>query len=391
MKHKLIFLFAIFCILCKSQGEFIPNIDRTTGSFTNTGTALSNVTWVYPDDRAFDENTGTYIFPSAQNNSLISVSMASGLVIASPPINHISQFQFNKQTNKLHGLVKVNGNNTKNFVVINPATAAFTVIGNPIPGSALWQGCYSAMDNANNIYTFLDPTNILYSLNAYTGSVIASPTIALNTGENIYNIEFDNSTGKLYGILRNNNTSTFYLCLINKLTGAVTTIGPGSTIGSGNGSGAIDENSQEYMFLSSTGYSLTTFNMVTGSPVYNSVISSPNCTNFSSLKYDNANNKLYCIYWKTASTGLSGNNNTLVNLQVYPNPNNGHFKFKIDFNIKHGQFVLLNSIGQQVFVQEITQGENTVNTSGLASGLYNYLLLSDKQNIKQGKIVLYKE
>jgi hypothetical protein len=180
------------------------------------------------------------------------------------------------------------------------------------------------------------------------------------------------------------------LCVINKLTGAIATIGPGSTVGMGNGSCAIDETSQQYMFLSTTGFTLTTFDMATGSPIYSSVLSSPDCINFSSLKYDNVNNKLYCIYWKTVSTDLSNNTTVPVNLQVYPNPNNGHFKFKIDCNIKHGQFVLFNSLGQKVHDQEITQGENTVDAFGFASGLYKYLLLSDIQIIRQGKIVVDK-
>lgn len=314
--------------------------------------------------------------------------MANGSVIASPPINNIWQLQFNKLTNKLHGLQQVNANNTKNFVLVNPATAAYTVIGNPITGSSLWQGCFSAMDNANNIYTFLDPTNTLYSLNALTGSIVASPTIVLNAGETIFNMEFDNSTGKLYGILHNSNTSVFYLCLINKLTGVVTTIGPGSTIGTGSGSGAIDEAAQQYMFLSTSGYSLTTFNLATGNPVFNSVINSPNCINFSSLKYDNTQGKLYCIYWQTIGVGLSNYDSNSTNLFVYPNPNNGSFKIQSDRDIKDGQLILINFLGQKVYEQKIIDGTNEIKANGLQRGLYNYIILSHNQTLKNGKLII---
>lgn len=301
MKNKIILVFTVLAGLLKGQAEFVPVIDRATGSFTSIGPGLANVTWVYPDERTFNENTGTYIFLCSQTDRLISVDVSTGSVVTSPTIASISKLQFNKLSNKLHGLQQVNANNTKNFLVIDPATAAYTVIGNPLPGSSLFQGCFSAMDNVNNVYTFLDPNNTLYSLNALTGVVVTSPTLALSPGQFIYNMEFDNSTGQLYGILRDNPTSTSYLCLINRQTGVVTTIGPGSPVGAGSGSGAIDESAQQYMFLSSVGYSLTTFNMATGSPVFNSVVSAPNCINFSSLKYDNVQAKLYCIYWGTTS------------------------------------------------------------------------------------------
>lgn len=297
MKNSIIIALTVLAGLLKGQSEFVPQVNRATGSFTSFGSGLANVTWVYPDERTFNENTGTYIFLCAQPDRLISVNVTTGSVVTSPTITGISKLQFNRLTNKLHGLQQVNANNTKNFLVINPATAAYTVIGSPLPGSSLFQGCFSAMDNVNNKYSFLDPNNTLYTLNALTGSVIASPTLALSPGQFIFNMEFDNVTGQLYGILRNNPTSTTYLCIINRQTGAVTTLGSGSPVGAGSGSGAIDEATQQYMFLSTVGYSLTTFNMATGNPVFNSVVSSPNNINFSSLKYDNIQAKLYCIYW----------------------------------------------------------------------------------------------
>ena len=49
---------------------------------------------------------------------------------------------------------------------------------------------------------------------------------------------------------------------------------------------------------------------------------------------------------------------------------------------------LLNSIGQKVFEQKITEGTNTINTNALAKGLYNCILLRDKIKIGNNKMVV---
>jgi hypothetical protein len=73
---------------------------------------------------------------------------------------------------------------------------------------------------------------------------------------------------------------------------------------------------------------------------------------------------------------------------IYPNPNYGVFKIQIENEIKNGQIILINSIGQNVYEQTVRQGINNINTTELSSGLYNYILLSDKQKIIYGKLVV---
>jgi hypothetical protein len=74
--------------------------------------------------------------------------------------------------------------------------------------------------------------------------------------------------------------------------------------------------------------------------------------------------------------------------KFYPNPNNGSFKLKIDSEINKGDFVLMNSLGQKVHEQKISQGENLINSTGLAKGLYHYLILENKIQISEGKIAI---
>jgi len=78
--------------------------------------------------------------------------------------------------------------------------------------------------------------------------------------------------------------------------------------------------------------------------------------------------------------------NNLVN--IFPNPSKGSFKIQIDSDIKSGQLILLNSLGQYIFEQKIIQGTNEIKINGLPTGLYNYILLSDNQAIKNGKLTI---
>lgn len=74
--------------------------------------------------------------------------------------------------------------------------------------------------------------------------------------------------------------------------------------------------------------------------------------------------------------------------KISPNPNNGSFKLQIDNEFQNGELILMNSLGQKVHEQKIIQGENNIKTNGLAKGLYHYMLLENKQQINNGKIVI---
>lgn len=76
------------------------------------------------------------------------------------------------------------------------------------------------------------------------------------------------------------------------------------------------------------------------------------------------------------------------NLAIYPNPNNGLFYLKIDSEIKNGQLILINIIGQKVYEQKLIQGSNEIKTNGLPMGLYNYILLQGNQTVKTGKLTI---
>lgn len=73
---------------------------------------------------------------------------------------------------------------------------------------------------------------------------------------------------------------------------------------------------------------------------------------------------------------------------LFPNPNNGSFTLKIGNEIKNGELMIINSIGQKVFEQKIVTGINPINIKSISAGLYQYVLLQDSQRIFHGKFVM---
>jgi hypothetical protein len=300
---KLLLVFVMlnmFQHLSIAQGEFIIEIDRTDGSFIKTGPAITDVLTVYPDDRTYDENTGTFYFTSATlTHSILSIDVSDGSIVNNPLINNIKAFQFDNSTNILYALQNDNVNNLKNFISIDPATGNYSQIGNSIPGSSMFSGGYSAYNEVNHTYVFLNPPNILYSINATNGSILSNPAWVLAQEEYIVNFTFDNSTGILYGILNDNILHQYFLCIINPATGTNTRIGPGTTFGTGNGSVAIDEANQQFIYMySDGGFKISTFDISTGMVLYNATLPLDfPADNAHGLEYDNIQGKLYSIHW----------------------------------------------------------------------------------------------
>jgi hypothetical protein len=257
-----------------SQGEFVVEINRITGAFIKTGPAIAGITWIYPDDRTYNENTETFIFPSSEiNHSLYSINLSNGTIVSNPPIQNIYAFQFDNASNILYGLESNDVDDVKYIVSINPVNGIYSRIGNPMPSSLHYSGNFSTFNKINHTFIFLAPPNILYSIN---GNIISSPVLPLALEESIINFSLDNSTEILYGLLLDNDIGKFFFVKINPLAGSVTKIGSGTTLGSGGGSSVIDEDNQQYIYMYSSedagGYAITTMNIATGNVIYNTLI-----------------------------------------------------------------------------------------------------------------------
>lgn len=110
---------------------------------------------------------------------------------------------------------------------------------------------------------------------------------------------------------------------------------------------------------------------------------------FGSTTFNKGNNYYSPFLVKLANAvGVEENYTHKNNMSIFPNPCNGALKLQIDKDIKNAEIVLINSIGQAVHNQTVERGLNTINLTGLAKGLYYYVITEDKSQNKNGKIII---
>lgn len=81
-------------------------------------------------------------------------------------------------------------------------------------------------------------------------------------------------------------------------------------------------------------------------------------------------------------------NNSIDLLNIFPNPNNGAFTILIEHDIKNGELMLVNSIGQTVYRKRIDSGINSIKINELSNGLYECIFISDNRSIKCCRILV---
>jgi len=77
-----------------------------------------------------------------------------------------------------------------------------------------------------------------------------------------------------------------------------------------------------------------------------------------------------------------------VNMNLYPNPNNGEFTLQIDDEIENTDLVLYNSLGQRTYTQQIARGGNTIRCASLSKGIYYYTLEQESRELSRGKVMI---
>lgn len=103
---------------------------------------------------------------------------------------------------------------------------------------------------------------------------------------------------------------------------------------------------------------------------------------------DRNNERVRKVCTNNCFTSINSFENKISKLLIFPNPNNGSFKIQIDDEVKNFELILINSLGQKVHEQKISQKQNNIITRDLASGIYYYIILQDKVKIINGKLTV---
>lgn len=206
-----------------------------------------------------------------------------------------------------------NVSSQKEFLVnINPTDGTYTLINHlPAVNYIVIGPSYTTYDKNNHRYIFqgIDTSGIhfLYSVNAITGNIISKPLFPVlqNQGDNIIELQYDNSTEMLYGLHWDNSLKSEFLVTIDTYTGAYTKIDSLNAvkyIAVDPGYTTFDENHHLYIFHgidSSFNYFLYSIDVFTGNIV--SKVSYPIGTNpgdrLCELEFDNSNGIMYGLFW----------------------------------------------------------------------------------------------
>ncbi|HWY10138.1 MAG TPA: T9SS type A sorting domain-containing protein, partial [Bacteroidia bacterium] len=179
----------------------------------------------------------------------------------------------------------------------------------------------------------------------------------------------------------------------NGCIGITTTVVPSNTnipIISVTGNTAICVG-QTATITASAGTGPYTYSWSTGSNIPSITVSPTITTNYTVTVIDTTS---YCGSQNVVTVSYCTGIQTLLNnkdLKIYPNPSNGSFKFFVDREISHSELILYNSRGQKIHEQKIISGENNIITVGLPDGLYYYVLLENKLQLGNGKLVIEQQ
>jgi PKD repeat protein len=200
---------------------------------------------------------------------------------------------------------------TEYFVKINPITGKFTKI-SKISGVNWIEVNPSSLtfDETNQTYFFKGDDSsgkfCLYSINAQTGKVLSKPYFPKlsNPKDNVIELQFDNSTKKLYGLHWKDSLKTEFLVTINPSNGAYTIIDsiPGVKWISTVMYTTFDEKNHLYIFRGANSkmeWRLYAFNVNTGQVVSKPLF--PNLLdpkdNIIDIKFNNTTQILHGLHW----------------------------------------------------------------------------------------------
>jgi hypothetical protein len=413
-KNTVFAITALCCNIAYSQVEDLVSINPATGVHTIID-SIPNVKWVTtsPNYTTFDHINNRYIFrgaDAAMNWALYSIDVNTGNVISNPsfpvladPADNIIGLQFDNSTGSLYGLHWDASTQTEFLVSVNPTTGAHTLISS-IP-NVMWISTspnYITFDHINGRYIFRGADAAmnwaLYSIDVNTGNVISNPSfpVLADPADNIIELQFDNSTGSLYGLHWDASTLTEYLVSVNPTTGAHTLIGSIPNvmwISASPHYTTFDHINGRYIFRgvdAAINWALYSIDVNTGNVISNPsfpVLADP-ADNIIELQFDSSTGSLYGLHWDANLTLGVNDLHLNGNYKIYPNP--FQEKTTIEFNEIHDNITLniFNSEGKLVRsidkknTQEIELYKNELN-----AGIY-YINISTENTNTVKKVII---
>ncbi|MGZ3882822.1 MAG: Ig-like domain-containing protein [Bacteroidia bacterium] len=122
---------------------------------------------------------------------------------------------------------------------------------------------------------------------------------------------------------------------------------------------------------------MNTISLGTYSVVYSYTDSATGCSNV-------ATNTLVV----SACMGLAELNEASGGVRIYPNPATADFNVQLGKEIGQGRLNVINSLGQEVWSQQVSEGINVINCGSLAKGIYLYTVCNATHVVYRGRLVM---
>jgi hypothetical protein len=401
-KHSLVFfILSLLSNLLFAQEEYFVQVNPSTCSYTIID-SLPGVKWINGGS-TFDKINRRYIFDGEDvniNHYLYSINVVNGSIISNPPlVNYLALMKFDNATGILYGLYLSTILANTNFVSINPTNCSYTNIHQINIEGANGDVTFDDINHRFICIAFDSIGNrCLYCIDALSGTIISKPPF----GDSISGIEFDNSSGNLYGLQWNNSLQTEYFDSINIANGNTTIISSIPSVAQNCYNSTFDEINKRYTFVwtdSNNNNYLYTVNATNGQVVSNPlfpVFISP--YNLIEFRYDNSNGNLYALHWgPKTNDGIEeiADKNQAILYNAYPNPftETTTIKFFIPGTVSSAYITFYDEYGNELKKTAIAQtgaGQIEISSSHLSAGIYSYSLTIDGNLIDTKRMVKVK-
>ncbi len=89
----------------------------------------------------------------------------------------------------------------------------------------------------------------------------------------------------------------------------------------------------------------------------------------------------------TINTGINENPNSILKLDIYPNPNNGIFSIQLPFKIS--KIEIINLVGETIYLEVVNNNKAKIDLRKEAKGIYFYqIYIGENKKVQSGKIIL---
>lgn len=420
-----------FILKLNSSGDFVwaKNIDGPSYEYSYSITIDSNnniyVTGRFSGICDFDPGPSTYTLGTSNGSNMFVLKLnSSGNFVWAKSMNSISNGLATANCISVDGMGNVyTTGNLQGVVDFDPGVSTYTVnysafSGSPFiskinsNGDFVWaksfegfsgkgtslvtdvQGNLFVTGDFNGVVDF-DPGPATYTLNAIGGQ--STYVVKLNVSGNFvwamgflgsngttsYAIDVDAggniyTAGYFYGTVDFDPTSAVYdLTSAGQCDAFILKLNPsGNMIWAQNFGGTTAEIINDLVLdLSGNIYSTGMFN---GMSDFDPTSAISNLTS-------NGFTDVFVHKMKQPTTGVESNS-ILNENKIYPNPSNE--LLKLETTIEHGEIILINSLGENIYEQKIIQGLNYINTEGFKKGIYNYIIFQNNKLMDSGKLLV---